>query len=112
MKYDNQFLMLTHISQLAGLILPSLGGIIIPIVIWMSKKDEIYDLDRHGKDIINFQLSMLLWGIISFLLFFIFIGYILLVIIGLISVIYPIVNAIKVNDGRPYHYPLTIKFLN
>ena len=111
MKEDRQFLMLIHISQLAGLIIPSAGSIIVPLVMWISKKDEIFDLDRHGKDIINFQLSMFIWGAISLILVFILIGWIPLIIVGLISIIYPVINALRVSEGRPYHYPLTFKFL-
>ena len=56
MREDRQTLMLAHLSQLLDLV-TGFGGFIVPLVIWISKKDEIYDMDEQGKGIINFQLS-------------------------------------------------------
>ncbi|MCK5781604.1 MAG: DUF4870 domain-containing protein [Flavobacteriales bacterium] len=111
MKEDRQFLMLTHLSQLAGLVLPSAGSLIVPLVLWMSKKDEIYDLDRQGKDIVNFQLSMFIYSLVSLVLLIVGIGFIMLLVIWFISILFPVINAINVNNGKPYSYPLTIQLL-
>jgi len=63
MREDRQTLMLAHLSQLLDLI-TGFGGFIVPLIIWLTKKDEIYDMDEHGKGIINFQLSMFLYALI------------------------------------------------
>ncbi len=63
MREDRQSLMLTHLSQLLDLI-TGFGGFIVPLVVWLTKKDEIYGMDEHGKSIINFQLSMFLYALI------------------------------------------------
>jgi len=69
MREDRQTLMLTHLSQLLDLI-TGFGGLIVPLVIWQTKKDEIYDMDEHGKSIVNFQLSMFLYALICIPLIF------------------------------------------
>ena len=63
LREDRQTLMLTHLSQLLDLI-TGFGGFIVPLVVWLTKKDEIYGMDEHGKSIINFQLSMFLYALI------------------------------------------------
>ncbi|MCK5677971.1 MAG: DUF4870 domain-containing protein, partial [Flavobacteriaceae bacterium] len=63
MREDRQTLMLTHLSQLLDLV-TGFGGFIVPLIIWIMKKDEIYDMDEHGKSILNFQLSMFIYAII------------------------------------------------
>ena len=112
MKEDRQTLMLTHLSQLLDLI-TGFGGFIVPLVIWISKKDEIYEMDIHGKSIINFQLSMFLYALICVpLILLLGLGFIGLISIAILCFIFPIVNAIKANNGEEPHYPLTINFIN
>lgn len=64
---DNNILLLLNLSQLGFIAFPLLG-IVIPLIIWTSKKDKIKDVDQVGKSILNFQIS---W---TLLLFFIVIG--------------------------------------
>ena len=73
MREDRQTLMLAHLSQLLDLV-TGFGGFIVPLVIWISKKDEIYDMDEQGKGIINFQLfrAILFYYFIMFFNFFSF----------------------------------------
>jgi len=111
LKEDRQMLMLMHLSQLLNLI-TAVGGIIVPIVLWQMKKEEIKDMDEQGKAVVNFQISLFIYYIISGLLAFILIGIPLLIGLGLINIIFPIVYGIKANNGeRVEKYPLTITFI-
>lgn len=88
-----------------------LGNIIAPIVIWQLKKNESPFVVEQAKESLNFQISLIIYCIISLLLIFIIVGFFLifaLVIFGLITVI---VAGVKANDGVPYRYPLTIRFV-
>jgi len=111
MREDNQMLVLTHLSQLLDLV-TGIGGFIVPLVLWLTQKDKVAGMDMHGKMIINFQLSLFIYSIISIpLIFLLGLGIILIIIIGLIALILPIMNAIKVSNGEMPYYPLTIQFL-
>jgi len=111
MREDNQMLVLTHLSQLLDLV-TGIGGFIVPLVLWLTQKDKVAGMDMHGKIIINFQLSLFIYSIISIpLIFLLGLGIILIIIIGLIALILPIMNAIKVSNGEIPYYPLTIQFL-
>ena len=59
---DNKVLLLLNLSQLAFIAFPLLG-ILIPLIIWVSKKDKIKDVDQVGKSILNFQIS---WTLLLF----------------------------------------------
>lgn len=61
---DNQSLLLLNLSQLGFIVFPILG-ILIPLIIWTSKKDKIKDIDSVGKSILNFQIS---WNLFLFLI--------------------------------------------
>lgn len=112
MKESRELIVLTHLSQLATLLL-GFGSLIIPLVIWLINKDKIHGLRAHGRDIINFQLSLIIYYIICIPLILL-LGLGLLGIIGLtiISMIYPIINAIKASHGETPHYPLSLNFIS
>jgi uncharacterized Tic20 family protein len=53
----------THLSTLTQYFIP-FGNYIFPILIWSSKKDKSEFIDHHGKQVLNFQLSMLMYSLI------------------------------------------------
>ncbi|MCM8570415.1 DUF4870 domain-containing protein [Gramella jeungdoensis] len=111
MREDNQMLVMTHLSQLLDLV-TGIGGFIVPLILWLTQKDKVAGMDMHGKMILNFQISIFIYSILSIPLIILFgIGILMLIIIGLIALILPIMNAIKVSNGEMPYYPLTIEFL-
>jgi uncharacterized Tic20 family protein len=105
-----QWAMFLHLSQLAGYIIP-LVGLIAPIVIWQMKKDEYPILDEHGKAVVNWIISELIYGAICFVLVFIVIGFPMLMVLGILAVVFPIIGGIKANNGELWHYPMAINIL-
>lgn len=111
MKEDRQTLMLTHLSQLLNYI-TGFGGLIVPLVLWTTNRDKIYQMNEQGKSIINFQLSMMIYAFICIpLIFLLGLGILGLIAVGIVSLIFPIINAVKVNNGETPNYPMTIEFL-
>lgn len=111
MREDNQFLMLTHLSQLLNY-LTGFGGLIVPLILWSVNKDTIASLDSQGRAIINFQISLFIYSILAIpMIFLVGLGVLLLIAIWLVGLIFPIVNAIKASNGELVKYPLSIKFL-
>ena len=103
------FLLLMHLSQLANFVIP-LGGVILPLVMWATNKDESSEIDRHGKVILNWIFSAIIYSFVCWLLIFILVGFILLPILALLDIAFVIIGAIKANEGQLWHYPLSIKF--
>lgn len=106
--------MFAHISILLGFIIP-LIGIIAPVVIWIIKSGEDELAVSCAKEAINFQISMLLWVIL--LVGLVFLGFVVNpliylaglfgVVLVLVSVILPIIAAVKASGGDSYNYPYT-----
>lgn len=110
-REDKQLLVITHLSQLLDFI-SGIGGFIVPLVIWLTKKDEIKDMDEHGKAILNFRISMFLYILISIpLIIFLGLGILMLIVIGFFYLIFPIVNAIRASNDQTINYPLSIQFI-
>nr|WP_298994999.1 DUF4870 domain-containing protein [uncultured Polaribacter sp.] len=111
MREDKQLLVLTHLSQLLDFV-SGVGGFIVPLIIWLIKKDEIVDMDRQGKEILNFRISMFIYILICIpLILLLGLGILGLIVIGFFYLIFPIVNAVRVSNGQEPNYPLTLKII-
>jgi uncharacterized protein len=108
-RQTRQWGLILHLSQLAGFLLP-LAGLIAPIVIWQIKKSDLPGIDDHGKVVVNWILSELIYGIVSFILFFVVVGFPLMLILMALAIIFPVVGGIKANNGEVWRYPLSIPF--
>ena len=107
---ERQWALICHLSALSGYVIP-FGNLIVPIIIWSMKKDEMPMVDEHGKEVINFQLSMMIWMIISGILILVLIGIPLLIMLAILQVVFIIIGAIKADSGQLYKYPMTIQFI-
>ena len=105
----NAFCLMFHLSQLAGMVIP-LAGIVLPIIMWATNKDEFPIVDQHGRNILNWSLSLIIYLIISIPLMFIYIGFISVFVLLLLNLVFVIIAAVKANDGVVWRYPLSITF--
>jgi uncharacterized Tic20 family protein len=104
-----EWCMMLHLALLAGHVVP-FGGIIAPIVIWQAKKEDIPDMDEHGRNAVNWVISFVIYVATSAVLCFALIGFVLLPAVLLMNLVFPIVAALKAKDGRVWKYPLAIPF--
>ncbi len=120
--------MFCHLSALSGFIGVPFGAILGPLIVWLIKKDSSQFVDQQGKSSLNFQISILLYGIIPFLValgglgafadqFFlaiVFVPIAALLVIALVvfETVQVIIASIAARDGRTHIYPLSIKFIN
>ena len=110
-RIDNQLLVVTHLSQLLTYV-TGVGGLIVPLIIWVSQKDKVDKMDEHGKAIVNFQISIILYAIIAIpAILLLGLGILLLIAIGILGFILPIINAIKASNGEPPSYFGSIQFI-
>ena len=108
---NRQLLVLTHLSQLLDFI-TGIGGFLVPLIIWLIKKDEVFDMDRHGKAILNFRISMFIYLLICVPAILLFgLGILGFIVIGIFYLIFPIINALRASNNQPPNYPLSIQFL-
>ncbi len=110
-KDARMWAMICHLAGLGGLVVPAIGCIIGPLIIWQIKKEEFSFVDEQGKEAVNFQISMLIYGIVAGLLCFACVGFVLLPAVAIFDVVFLLIAAVKANNGEHYRYPLTIRFV-
>lgn len=108
-KEERTWGMLCHLSVFAGHFIP-FGNIIVPLIIWQVKKESPF-VDYHGKEALNFQFSLLIYGLIAAILAFVLIGLPILIALWVMGVVMVVIAGLKANDGNYYRYPITIRFL-
>jgi len=107
---ERNWAMLCHLSAFAGFFFP-FGGIIGPLICWLSRKDDSIWVDQNGKRSMNFQMSILLYMILVIPLCFIIIGIPILIFLGILKVVCIIIASIKASKGEEFRYPLSIPFI-
>lgn len=111
-EQEKKIIPLFHALGLFGLFFPILN-IILPGVFWFFKKDELSEYDRHGKLVINFQLTMSFAFVpaIALLIFYFPVGFPLVLLIYFYTVVMCLINLFRSINQQPVRYPLTYHFL-
>jgi len=109
---QRKWMLLLHASPFLGLIIP-FANIIFPLFLWIHKAEDNKIYDEHGRAVINFHCSMMLYSIISLLLFFPLPGYnfFLTGFIVLFSFIFTVRSIMTALSSQTYKYPFSISFL-
>ena len=84
---------------------------ILPLIIYLVKKDEPGPVAAHAKETLNFHISLIIYFAIAAVLLVVGIGFLLFPIIGFAWFVLAIVAALKASDSIFYRYPACIRFL-
>ena len=109
-KEERMWAVIVHLSALIGFIIP-LGNVLGPLIVWLVKREEGAFFDAHGKEALNFNISVTIYAAISSLLLVIFIGALLLIALFLFWIILVVMAAVKTNEGKAFQYPLIFRFI-
>lgn len=101
-----------HLSALAGFVIPAFGHILGPLLVWLIKRGDASEIDAHGKEALNFQISMLIYNLVAGVFCLVLIGFALLAVLHILNVVFVIIAALKAGEGQIYRYPLTIRLLS
>jgi uncharacterized Tic20 family protein len=102
---------LCHAAALLGLFFHFLGHIFGPLVVWLIKRGDSPEIDAHGKESLNFQISMLIYDAIAAILCIFLIGIPILVALWVLNTVLVIIASVKASEGKFYQYPFTIRLL-
>ncbi|HLP72736.1 MAG TPA: DUF4870 domain-containing protein [Bacteroidales bacterium] len=107
---ERNWAMLCHLSAFAGFFFP-FGGVIGPLICYLSKKDESAWINVNGRASLNFNLSMLLYIILALPLMIIIIGIPIIMALGILKIVCITIGSVKAARGEMFKYPLAIPFI-
>ena len=99
-----------HLASFAGFLMP-FGNILGPLVVWLIKRHDSPYIDYHGKEALNFQISLILYLIASAILIIVLIGILLIIVVGVAGIVLTIIAAVRASEGEEYRYPMTIRLV-
>ena len=99
---EQLWIVFSHISILLGV------GILLPLIIYLVKKDDSPRVSEHAKEALNFHISVFIYSLACAITC---IGVPLAVVIGIGAMVYAIIAAVKASDPVPYRYPLTMRLV-
>ncbi len=108
---EKKWAMICHLAALAGFVIP-FGNLLGPLVVWLIKKDTMPLVDRHGKESLNFQITVAIAAVIAAMLIIVLIGFVLLPIVAIAALVLTIMASVKVSNGElDYKYPFAFRLL-
>ena len=114
---ERQWGLFGHLSSLAGLFTGGIGNIVGPLIIWLIKKDTMPFAADQAKEALNFNITLLIIGVILILItiFTFGIGIIVTAPLGFLLavawLVLTIMAAMKANEGVAYRYPFTLRLI-
>src|SRR5205807_6127778 len=102
---------LAHATALVGFLVPVAGHVVGPLIVWLAKREDSPEIDAHGKESLNFQISMLIYNVIAAVFCLVLIGFAFLAVLWVLNAMLVIVASIQASDGKFYRYPMTIRFI-
>ncbi len=110
-KEELSWAMGCHLAALSGFVIP-LGNVVGPLIVWLIKKDTMPLVNQHGKEALNFQITVLIAMLISAVLTVILIGIVLMIVVGIGALVLTIMAAVKVSNGQTdYRYPWALRLI-
>ncbi|MFC5578635.1 DUF4870 domain-containing protein [Lysobacter niabensis] len=103
--------MAAHLSSLATFLVPG-GNVLGPLIVWLVKKDTMPFVADQGKEALNFNITVLIAAIISFILMIVVIGFLLLAVVAAGWLVLTILAAMESSKGVAYRYPFTLRLVS
>jgi uncharacterized protein len=108
---ERTWAMLAHFSALGAFIIPLLGGVLGPLIIWLAKREHSAFVADAAKEALNFNISVLIAGAACVLLVFVFIGIPLSAALFVFWLVMTVIAGIKASEGVPYRYPVSLRLV-
>jgi len=103
--------MLSHLSAFVGLVIPFLGAILAPLIIWLAWRERSPFVGEQAKEALNFNISVAIGWLVCGLLTVVFIGILLGIGLFFAWLALTILAAIRASEGVQYRYPLNLRLV-
>jgi uncharacterized Tic20 family protein len=85
---------------------------LVPLVIMLVKGGSSPFVRRHAVESLNFQITVLIYAVVSIVLAFVLVGFFLLAALGVFYLVVVIMATVRASDGQEFRYPLTLRLVS
>lgn len=110
-KDERNLAMLAHLSAFAGLIVPILGHIGGPLIVWATQRDKSAFVAEQSREALNFNITVVLAGIVCGVLVLIGIGIVLGLLLGIYWFVATILGAVRAAEGQHFRHRFTLRLV-
>jgi uncharacterized Tic20 family protein len=103
--------MLAHLAAFGGLVVPLVGNIIGPLIVWHSWRDRSEFVGAQALESLNFNITVSIAAVVCWVAVFIFIGVLLGIALFVAWLALTIIAAIKASEGVSYRYPFALRLV-
>ena len=108
---EKTWAMVCHLLALLAYTGVPFANLVGPLVVWLLYKDKMPFVDDQGKEVVNFQISVLIYALICIPLVLVVVGFFLAVILIIFHIVVTIIGAVRASQGVAYRYPLCIRLI-
>lgn len=109
--WERNWAVFCHLGGFAGLVVPGVGQILGPLVLWLVRRDQSAYVDHHGREAVNFQISMTLYALVAAALIWVLIGLVLIFVVLGVQFVFMVLASVAASQGELYRYPLTLRLI-
>lgn len=110
--WERNWAVFCHLGGLAGLVVPGVGQVLAPLVLWLLRRDRSAFVDHHGREALNFQISMTLYAVVAAALVWLLIGFVLILAVLVVQFVFMVIASVAASHGELYRYPLTLRLVS
>jgi uncharacterized Tic20 family protein len=110
--WERNWAVFCHLAGLGGLVVPGVGQILGPLVLWLARRNQSDFVDQHGREALNFQISMTLYAVVAAALIWVLIGFVLILAVLAVQFVFMVVASVAASHGERYRYPLTLRLVS
>ncbi|GAB3471810.1 DUF4870 domain-containing protein [Azotobacter salinestris] len=103
--------MLCHYAAFFWFLAPLVGNVLGPLIVWQLQKDRDPFVDWHGKEALNFQITYSILMMLCGALAWIFIGFPLMLLVNLTTLVLVVIAGIRANAGEAWRYPFCLRLV-
>jgi uncharacterized Tic20 family protein len=109
--WERNWAVFCHLAGFAGLLVPGIGQVLGPLVLWLARRDRSEYVDYHGREAVNFQISMTLYALVAAALIWVLIGFVLLFAVLVMQFVLMVLASVAASHGELYRYPVTLRLI-
>lgn len=103
--------MVAHLAAFAAFTMIPGAGVLGPLAVWLAKRHTMPFVADQGREAVNFNITVLIALVVSWVLTWVKIGYLLLAVIAVGWLVLTILACIESQKGVAYRYPFTLRLI-